>query len=100
LKDVLLLLTQASTSGSVTNVYEYLTHALLDIIGRTGFGYNFKALAHGSESDELSRSFSTVFQSFTVAPISTALSIFVPGFSLLVSGLHGARFTGADLVTA
>jgi hypothetical protein len=66
---------------------EYVTQVTLDIIGLAGFGYEFNALAHGSESDELSRAFSTVMNSFTVAPISSILSTFLPGFALLVSTL-------------
>jgi hypothetical protein len=66
---------------------EYVTQVTLDIIGLAGFGYDFNALAHGSESDELSKACSTVFNSFTVAPISSILSSFIPGFALLVSTL-------------
>jgi hypothetical protein len=66
---------------------EYVTQVTLDIIGLAGFGYEFNALEHGSESDELSRACSTVMNSFTVAPISSILSIFLPGFALLVSTL-------------
>jgi hypothetical protein len=66
-------------------MFEYITHVTLDIIGLAGFGYDFNALAHGSESDELSKACSTVLNSFAVAPISTILSSLIPGFALLVS---------------
>jgi hypothetical protein len=74
-----------STSGSRLNMHLYLTQATLDIIGRAGFGYEFKALANGLESDEFSRSTAQAMNSFTEAPISTALNMFIPGFERLVS---------------
>jgi hypothetical protein len=75
-------------SASRVDMHIYLTQATLDIIGRAGFDYEFKALANGSESDEFSRSTAQVLNSFTVAPVACLLNMFIPGFGLLVSTFH------------
>jgi hypothetical protein len=77
-----------SKSGSRVDMHLYLTQATLDIIGRAGFNYEFKALANGSESDEFSRSTTQALHSFTEAPIATLLNMFIPGFELLVSTFY------------
>jgi hypothetical protein len=78
----------SSNPSSQVNVHLYLTQATLDIIGRAGFGYEFRALANGSDSDELSESNTAVTNSIAEAPVSTVLNMYLPGAKLLVSTFH------------
>lgn len=63
----------------------WLNMLTLDVVGRTGFNYDFHALKGNSEINELSKAFSVVFSSaFRVTPWMVVQKM-VPVVGMLVS---------------
>ncbi|KAG8740821.1 hypothetical protein FRC10_003849 [Ceratobasidium sp. 414] len=62
LRDIWLDLMSGNPEGTTIDVLQGLSRATLDIIGTTGFGYEFNSLQDGDE-DELAKAFAKVFDS-------------------------------------
>lgn len=60
----------------VINVATFMNCSALDVIGRCGFGFDFKALEQGEEATELSRGFKSL--------IEASLAEFTSGFVFLI----------------
>ncbi|KAG8794508.1 hypothetical protein FRC12_023915 [Ceratobasidium sp. 428] len=62
LRDIWLDLISHNPEGTTIDVLQGLSRATLDIIGTTGFGYEFNSLQDGDE-DELAKAFTKIFDS-------------------------------------
>ncbi|KAG9084063.1 hypothetical protein FRC06_004251, partial [Ceratobasidium sp. 370] len=62
LRDIWLDLMSNNLEGTTIDVLQGLSRATLDIIGTTGFGYEFNSLQDGDE-DELAKAFAKIFDS-------------------------------------
>ncbi|KAG8774413.1 hypothetical protein FRC12_001982 [Ceratobasidium sp. 428] len=62
LRDIWLDIISSNPEGVTIDVLQGLSRATLDIIGTTGFGYEFNSLQEGDE-DELAKAFAKVFDS-------------------------------------